>query len=86
MIANGDSTSPVWVTEWGWPSPPLSEVAQSTYVAQSLRLLDRVYTYVTVATYFTEFDQPGFTHGLFHSDWRPKPAAAAFRAFTDGRR
>ena len=40
------------------------------------------YPYVTVATYFLDYDRGTmYQQGLFDSSFRPKPAAAAFSRF-----
>ena len=81
MVANGEGTKPIWVTEWGWKATTATEQTVAGYITKSLQMIDSLYPYVTVATYFTEFDQSGYTQGLYRSDWSPKPGAAAFGAF-----
>jgi polysaccharide biosynthesis protein PslG len=87
-IVKANRPVPLWVTEWGWSEEAESSggwttngvdrPTQAKYVYCSLNLLARTYTYVTVATYFLDFDRNTFKHGLFDSDFRPKPSALAF--------
>jgi hypothetical protein len=73
---------PIWVTEWGWSSTAVGQAKQATYVGKSLDLLRTAYPYVTVATYFLDYDRgTTYQQGLFDSSFRPKPAAAAFSRF-----
>ena len=73
---------PIWVTEWGWSSTAVGPAKQATYVGKSLDLLRTTYPYVTVATYFLDYDRGTmYQQGLFDSSFRPKPAAAAFSRF-----
>ena len=81
MVANGEASKPIWATEWGWSSTAVGEASQAAYVGKSLQMLDSLYPYVTVATYFLEFDQSGYSQGLFDSSFRMKPAGSAFRDF-----
>jgi hypothetical protein len=81
MVANGEGTKPIWVTEWGWKTNVTGEATAARYITQSLQMLDSLYPYVTVATYFVLQDVSGYTQGLFRSDWSAKPGAAAFRDF-----
>jgi hypothetical protein len=72
---------PIWVTEWGWRSDEVGADTQAQYVARSLEKIATEYPFVTVATYFIDYDRPEFTQGLFDANRNPKPAAEAFRAF-----
>ena len=81
MIAHGEGGAKLWVTEWGWRSSVVGETKQASYVSQSLALLDSLYTYVTLATYFIDSDRGGYTQGLFRSDFTPKAASHVFRDF-----
>ncbi len=80
--------APIWLTEWGWSTedwdtaaPVVSRQDQAKYVYCSLNLLATDYRYVTVATYFLDFDRQTYGYGLFYSDMTPKPAANAFGKF-----
>lgn len=75
---------PIWVTEWGWSSAAVGSANQANYLARSLDLLRTAYPYVTVATYFLDYDRgTTYEQGLFDSSFRPKPAADAFKRFMD---
>jgi hypothetical protein len=80
MAAWGQDARPIWITEWGWPAPPLSEEAQADYVAQSMRIIAERHPSVALATYFADIDQGDrFRHGLYAEDGRLKPAGLRFR-------
>jgi hypothetical protein len=72
---------PVWVTEWGWRSDEVGEDAQAEFLERSLERIATDYPYVTVATYFLDYDRPEFTQGLFDTSMRPKPSAEVFESF-----
>ena len=83
-----DWTPPLWLTEWGWSTedfdtaaPLVSRATQAKYVYCSLNLLATEYRYVSVATYFIDFDRASFGYGLFFSDFTSKPGANAFGKF-----
>jgi polysaccharide biosynthesis protein PslG len=84
LIAAGYSV-PLWLTEWGWSTKLVGDRRQARFVDQSLKLLQRRYRFVRLATYFTDHDlPPRFFQGLLTADLRPKPAARAFRAQARG--
>lgn len=86
MLANGEGEKPIWVTEWGWATNKVSESVQAQYVERSLEMLVENYPYVTVATYFLDYDRPPeYYHGLFTEDFRMKPAGGRFRDFMQSR-
>ena len=86
MLAHGEGEKPIWVTEWGWATNKVSESVQAQYVERSLQMLVEQYPYVTVATYFLDYDRPPeYFHGLFTEDFRMKPAGARFRDFMQSR-
>lgn len=72
---------PIWVTEWGWRSDDVGLETQAEYVARSLEMIASDYPYVTVATYFVDYDRAEFSQGLFTAEFQPKPAADAFQSF-----
>jgi hypothetical protein len=76
---------PIWVTEWGWRSDEVGLDTQAEYVSRSLELIATRYPYVTVATYFVDYDRPEFTQGLMDASLNPKPAAESFASFLAGR-
>jgi hypothetical protein len=81
MIANGEGAKPIWVTEWGWKTNVTGEAKAAEYITKSLQMIETQYPYVTVATYFVQFDVSGYTQGLYRADWTPKSGAAAFHDF-----
>jgi hypothetical protein len=83
MSANGQGQRKLWVTEWGWSTAEVSQAHQADYLTRSLQLLATRYApWVTVATYFSEYDTPpAYAFGLYSAAWIPKPAAGAFRQF-----
>ncbi|MGI9539057.1 MAG: cellulase family glycosylhydrolase [Miltoncostaeaceae bacterium] len=81
LIASKDLVVPLWVTEWGWWASAVGEQAQADHLAASLALLRDDHPSVTLATYFIDYDRPGYSSGLFDEALAPKPAAAAFAAF-----
>lgn len=84
MVRNGEGDKPIWVTEWGWATNKISDERQAEYVERSLELLATKYTYVTLATYFVDYDRPPeYYYGLFTQDFQPKPAAERFRQFME---
>ena len=87
MVANGQSTKPIWITEWGWSVDQVSDSVQAKYLGESLARLDSAYSaYVTVATYYSEFDpSPAYHYGLYTSNFTARPAATTFRNFLSGR-
>lgn len=86
MVRNGEGHKPIWVTEWGWATNKVSDEAQADYVERSLEMIATKYPYVTLATYFVDYDRPPeYYYGLFTSDFRPKPAAERFRRFMESR-
>ena len=47
-------------------------------------MLKNQYSYVSLATYFTDVDKPpNLNHGLFDGAFQPKPAAFVFKDFAD---
>jgi hypothetical protein len=83
MSQNSQGQRKLWVTEWGWSTAKVSEAAQAEYLTRSLQLLSTRYApWVTVATYFSEFDTPpAYAFGLYSTTWTPKAAGIAFRQF-----
>jgi hypothetical protein len=87
MVANGQGSIPLWVTEWGWSVDKVTPAQQADYLGQSLALLDSAYaSYVTVATYYSEFDPSSIYHyGLYTEQFTPRPAAGVFQTFMSTR-
>jgi hypothetical protein len=85
-LASTGRETPIWITEWGWSTGEVTQEQQAAYVAQSLRMIRDEYPYVTLATYFLDYDrQPDYHFGLAGSDMTPKPAAWEFAAFMSPR-
>lgn len=84
MVANGQGSKNIWLTEWGWTTNIVSESQQADYVTKSLEMIKTQYPYVSVATYFLDYDRPPqYFQGLYTSDFRLKPAGERFRDFLD---
>ena len=84
MMKYGQGNKKLWVTEWGWSTNKISEQTQAEWLRKSLEKLKSEFSYVSLATYFTDVDKPpDLNHGLFTSTFRPKPSAFVFKAFAD---
>lgn len=82
MLAYGQQDKQIWVTEWGWSTTAVTQQTQADWLTISLQLIKSQYTYVSVATFFLDYDRPNtLYYGLFTSDFSPKPAASAFYDF-----
>ncbi len=82
MVANGQATTPLWVTEWGWDNNAVGAATAATYITQSLTLLATQYTYVTLATYFQMEDGGGYTYGLYDATGTIRAGGTALETFT----
>jgi polysaccharide biosynthesis protein PslG len=88
QLKAGDST-PVWVTEFGWPtgtsSAANSEQQQAEYVQEAFGILDGL-SYVKGASVYqlrdmgTEASNAEDNFGLLRENFAPRPAYAAFAA------
>jgi hypothetical protein len=81
LDANGRQNVDIWVTEWGWSTPAISPQTQADYVAKSLQMLRSHFPYVTIATYFCDYDRDNYTQGLLDTNLNPKPAATQFATY-----
>ena len=82
MTDSGQQDKNIWVTEWGWSTAVISKETQATWLGMSLQMLKTQYTYVTLATYFLDYDRVSkYYHGLFDSSFQPKPAASVYHEF-----
>jgi len=82
MIDYGQSSKPIWVTEWGWATNIVTQKTQADWLNTSLGMIRNIYTYVLVATYFIDYDRPPtYYQGLFTSNFQPKLAASVFSQF-----
>jgi len=85
MVAEGEDAKPMWVTEWGWATSAVSEEVQAAHVRTSLEMIAARYKYVTVATYFLDYDRAEYSYGLYTADGRLRPSGAQFRDFMQSR-
>ena len=76
MVRNGDSQTPVWLTELGEQSGDVGDAGQAQYVQTALSNLP---DYVQKAFWFNMNDFPGASYGLETADGTQKPAFAAFQ-------
>jgi hypothetical protein len=81
MVAAGQGSKPIWITEWGWSTARVSEATQAAYVQKAMQMLASTYTYVTLSTYFLDYDRSGYYSGLYTTNFRMKPAGAVFRDY-----
>lgn len=82
MKANGQAKKKIWITEWGWPTNEVTDSEQAQYVEKSLAMIRDLYPFVSLATYFLDYDRPpGYYQGLCRSDLTPKAAAWSFKDF-----
>lgn len=80
MVANGDADKDIWITEWGYAAPPMSQSQQADYVTTVLETLKQpAYEYVFYAKYLIVNDGPELLMGLMDQDLNPKQAWYAFR-------
>ena len=96
MVANGDAEKPMWFTEFGWSTNTLdywgvTEAEQADWLTRAYRCVEQD-PYVQVAVWYiyrnhhwannanTWVDQLGLTR----TDFSPKPAYNAFKAYTPG--
>ena len=86
MSSNGQQGNKIWITEWGWSTDKVSETTQSEYLDKSLEMINTMYPYVTIATYFLDYDRPPeYIHGLYTVDFRLKEAGFRFKEFIQRR-
>ena len=84
MVKYGQGDKKLWVTEWGWSTAKISEQIQAEWLRISLGMLQNKYSYVSLATYFTDVDKlPNLNYGLFNSDFQAKPSALVFKEFSN---
>jgi hypothetical protein len=82
MVANGQATTPMWITEWGWGTTGSTAATVASWLTTSLNLIATQYKYVTVATYFQLQDlPPQYYYGLYDSSWNLKAGGTAFATF-----
>jgi hypothetical protein len=96
MVANGDGSKPIWLTEFGWSSATNSQCTvdqqtQASYLTQAYKTLEQD-PYVQVALWYnlrqdywatdSSYRDGGF--GLINKDFTPRPAYNAFRDYATG--
>jgi hypothetical protein len=90
MVANGDGTKTIWLTEFGWttaragPRPGVDEDTQARFLRQSVRQIETQYPYVSHAIWFTLRDRDDSTpyennFGLLHVHGSSKPSFSALQ-------
>jgi hypothetical protein len=100
MKAKGDSTKPIWFTEFGWSTHAntattpvwylgVDEATQADYLKRTLGMVQNRYAQVTNVFWYTSRDlATGSIHpdnrGLMRRDFSPKPALGAVRCYTLG--
>ncbi len=95
MVANGDE-KPIWFTEMGWSSSTggscsFGQATQAAYLTEAYRLTDQD-PYVQVACWYNlrndywshDENSVEAQYGLLNTDFSPKPAYAAFKAYVPG--
>ena len=94
MLANGDD-KPIWFTEFGWSTTSeqcgVSEERQAEWLTETLRLVEQD-PYVQVALWYNlrnnYWDRDADTYetrfGLVRTDFSPKPAYHALKAYIAG--
>lgn len=96
MLANGDE-KPIWFTEFGWSSSTgggsceVGATNQANYLAEAYKLTDQD-PYVQVACWYNlrndywshDENSVEAQYGLLSTNFAPKPAFAAFKAYTPG--
>jgi hypothetical protein len=81
MAANGQSNTPLWLTEWGWDNSSVGTATAADYLTQSFTMVATQYPYVTLATYFQLQDAGGYTYGLYDKSGSLRPVGTAFKTF-----
>lgn len=99
MVANGDSSIPIWFTEFGWSShaspdePPwrrgVSPNLQADYLVRTLRFVGSRYPYVDKVFWYddrdrTDADIHNNNFGLLTVDLQPKPSYHALSTYLLG--
>jgi Glycosyl hydrolase catalytic core len=67
---------PVWITEWGWQTPPASYTQQATWLGAANNLLFR--SGVAAAFWFKLQDDSTMHYGLYDINNVPKPACTTY--------
>jgi hypothetical protein len=94
MLAQGDDR-PIWFTEFGWSTTTaecgVSEAIQADYLTRAFKYVEQD-PYVQVATWYNfrnnfwagDADDIGSRFGLLNTDFTPKLAYSAFKAYAGG--
>jgi GH35 family endo-1,4-beta-xylanase len=95
MVANGDE-KPIWFTEIGWSSSTggscsFGEATQAVYLTEAYKLTDQT-PYVQVMCWYNlrndywahDENSVEAQYGLFNTNFTPKPAFAAYKAYVPG--
>ncbi|WP_319454599.1 MULTISPECIES: cellulase family glycosylhydrolase [unclassified Mycobacterium] len=84
LIANGDASDKVWISEYGLPTSDVSQQTQATFIQnlidtwQTLSYAGPVFIYTAQDT-DSASTNPNDTYGIYESDWTPKLAAAVIQ-------
>lgn len=82
MITDMRGPTPIWLTEFGWPSDKWGLDNQAEFLSTALNYIDDHLPDVEMAVIFIDYDRPPeYFYGLFDKDFAPKPAAGAVREF-----
>jgi polysaccharide biosynthesis protein PslG len=97
MAANGDSSKPIWFTEFGWSnhantaSSPnwmlgVTDAQQGDYFVRTLRWVAANAPYVTNAFWYESTDQSGTdiqnaNYGILTTSWTPKTSDGTVKAY-----
>jgi hypothetical protein len=92
MVANGDASKSIWLTEFGWSTNNVSQAQQADYLTRAYKYLD-AYPYVKVALWYSARNDPYYSDsnsgteaqlGLMTTNFTPKPAYTAMRDVAHG--
>ncbi len=76
MVAFGDGTKTIWITEYGVPTDHVSEQTQADYIKDLINTWQTMTFGGPIFIYTTRDDQPGSgKFGIFDVNWVPKEAA-----------
>ncbi|BBZ30970.1 hypothetical protein MMAD_52650 [Mycolicibacterium madagascariense] len=86
MVGNGDGGKKIWATEYGEPTSSVDEATQAAYITDFLTKWRTLPGAGPAYIYTTRDRNTGSgndldTLGIYRTDWTPKPAVDAVRAF-----
>jgi hypothetical protein len=77
MVANGDTTKTIWITEMGWPTTKADDATRATYLKELVSMV-RNFPYVKVLAVYTLNDADYPTYGLIGADGVPSASWNAY--------